>query len=273
MSSFPLPTRTSDQSKRAYKKNDEEAATKESDPLLQGNAQTTFNSSENQGILRTLNFTPETATQTQTRAGFSRRSSKSPVQQQSNQLHFSAAQPQQQQQSDTNNPENSDIPMKRVTSGDMEAHPHYNSDAGEHDGYEAVEDATVHSRSQHSAAMEADGASSQSQNSSTHLYSQQSGGSSRSSRSSRGGGSASGHEHAAHNTPGGGGGTYREAASVDDRSLGSGELPPLLEIPEEIYAVRKAALQVLKPLTKTWVSFRSQMFKYCSSVLAHYTVQ
>jgi hypothetical protein len=26
-----------------------------------------------------------------------------------------------------------------------------------------------------------------------------------------------------------------------------------LEIPEEIYAVRKAALQVLKPLNKTWV--------------------
>lgn len=31
--------------------------------------------------------------------------------------------------------------------------------------------------------------------------------------------------------------------------------PPLLEIPEEIYAVRKAALQVMKPLTKTWVRF------------------
>jgi hypothetical protein len=30
--------------------------------------------------------------------------------------------------------------------------------------------------------------------------------------------------------------------------------PPLLEIPEQIYGVRKAALQVLKPLTKTWVS-------------------
>jgi hypothetical protein len=30
--------------------------------------------------------------------------------------------------------------------------------------------------------------------------------------------------------------------------------PPLLEIPEEVYGVRKAALQVLKPLTKTWVS-------------------
>lgn len=29
---------------------------------------------------------------------------------------------------------------------------------------------------------------------------------------------------------------------------------PVLEIPEEIYSVRKAALQVLKPLTKTWVS-------------------
>ena len=31
------------------------------------------------------------------------------------------------------------------------------------------------------------------------------------------------------------------------------DAPPLLEIPEEIYAVRKAALQVLKPLNKTWV--------------------
>ena len=35
---------------------------------------------------------------------------------------------------------------------------------------------------------------------------------------------------------------------------GSGEHPPLLEIPEEIYIVRKSALSVLKPLTKTWVS-------------------
>lgn len=37
-------------------------------------------------------------------------------------------------------------------------------------------------------------------------------------------------------------------------ATGSGDLPPLVEIPEEIYAVRKAALQVLKPLTRTWVS-------------------
>jgi hypothetical protein len=30
--------------------------------------------------------------------------------------------------------------------------------------------------------------------------------------------------------------------------------PPLLEIPEEVYAVRKAALQVMKPLIGSWVS-------------------
>jgi hypothetical protein len=35
---------------------------------------------------------------------------------------------------------------------------------------------------------------------------------------------------------------------------GSGNASPLLEIPEEIYRVRRAALQVLKPLTRTWVS-------------------
>ena len=39
----------------------------------------------------------------------------------------------------------------------------------------------------------------------------------------------------------------------DSDSAGGGSQPPLLEIPEEIYAVRKAALQVYKPLTKTWV--------------------
>jgi hypothetical protein len=36
---------------------------------------------------------------------------------------------------------------------------------------------------------------------------------------------------------------------------------PILEIPEEIYQVRKAALQVLKPLTKTWVRW---FFLSCS---------
>ena len=42
----------------------------------------------------------------------------------------------------------------------------------------------------------------------------------------------------------------RDATGV---AAGSADSPPLLEIPEEIYAVRKAALQVLKPLTRTWV--------------------
>jgi hypothetical protein len=208
--SFPLP-RTSDKSNRAYKKNDKEASTRESDPLLQGNAPT-ISSDDNQGILRNLSE----ATRGFVRA---RRGSKSSVDSQTNQ-HFSAAQHQPPPQSDP------DIPMIRAKSGDM------NSD--EHDGYEAVEDATVNSRSQHSAMD--DGAS----QTSAHAYSQQSG-SSRSSRSSRASATRQG-------------GTYRESPAVDDRSVGSGELPPLLEIPEEIYAVRKAALQVLKPLTKTWVS-------------------
>lgn len=34
---------------------------------------------------------------------------------------------------------------------------------------------------------------------------------------------------------------------------GSGNSTPLLEIPEEVYRVRRAALQVLKPLTRTWL--------------------
>jgi len=50
--------------------------------------------------------------------------------------------------------------------------------------------------------------------------------------------------------------SYRPPSPDGGRSLGdtSGSQPqPLLEIPEEIYAVRKAALKVLKPLTKTWI--------------------
>ena len=46
---------------------------------------------------------------------------------------------------------------------------------------------------------------------------------------------------------------YRTVSQSDNRSISSASQPPLLEIPEEIYAVRKSALQVLKPLTKTWV--------------------
>lgn len=40
---------------------------------------------------------------------------------------------------------------------------------------------------------------------------------------------------------------------------GDGE-PPLLEIPEEIYAVRKAALQVMKPLIGSWVRALKPLF-------------
>jgi len=46
---------------------------------------------------------------------------------------------------------------------------------------------------------------------------------------------------------------HRPTSPEDSRSLDSNSQPPLLEIPEETYAVRKAALRVMKPLTKTWV--------------------
>jgi hypothetical protein len=50
-------------------------------------------------------------------------------------------------------------------------------------------------------------------------------------------------------------------------ATGSGELPPLVEIPEEIYAVRKAALRVLKPLTRTWVRRKSIHLLVCNTLL------
>jgi len=45
-------------------------------------------------------------------------------------------------------------------------------------------------------------------------------------------------------------------AGVSSGGEGSGNSSPLLEIPEEVYRVRRAALQVLKPLTRTWVRFQ-----------------
>ena len=47
-------------------------------------------------------------------------------------------------------------------------------------------------------------------------------------------------------------------ASQSGISMSSTSHQPVLEIPEEVYAVRKAALTVLKPLTRTWVSYDSQ---------------
>lgn len=41
--------------------------------------------------------------------------------------------------------------------------------------------------------------------------------------------------------------------SSAQQTLDSNGEPPLLEIPEEIYAVRKSALQVMKPLIGSWV--------------------
>jgi hypothetical protein len=79
-------------------------------------------------------------------------------------------------------------------------------------------------------------------------------------------------------------GRYQRSARPpqdDSRSVDSNSQPPLLEIPEEIYAVRKAALKVMKPLTKTWVRvLRSRrtaispppcLCLYCPEFLAHNT--
>ena len=49
-------------------------------------------------------------------------------------------------------------------------------------------------------------------------------------------------------------GMYRPNLITETPQQRGGVHPPLLEIPEEVYAVRKAALQVLKPLTSSWVS-------------------
>jgi hypothetical protein len=74
-------------------------------------------------------------------------------------------------------------------------------------------------------------------------------------------------------------GRYQRSARPpqdDSRSLDSNSQPPLLEIPEEIYAVRKAALKVMKPLTKTWVGVLSSSrdgsppaLSCCKNLYAH----
>ena len=48
---------------------------------------------------------------------------------------------------------------------------------------------------------------------------------------------------------------YRPSTGDNSNNLDDNGEPPLLEIPEEIYAVRKAALQVMKPLIGSWVSW------------------
>lgn len=58
-------------------------------------------------------------------------------------------------------------------------------------------------------------------------------------------------------------------ASQSGVSMSSTSHQPVLEIPEEVYAVRKAALTVLKPLTRTWVSF--MIAKIAHSAVLHFS--
>jgi hypothetical protein len=53
---------------------------------------------------------------------------------------------------------------------------------------------------------------------------------------------------------------YRPPPSDHSSQQPLNDEPPLLEIPEEIYAVRKAALQVMKPLIGSWVSPLKPLF-------------
>lgn len=62
---------------------------------------------------------------------------------------------------------------------------------------------------------------------------------------------------------------HRPRSPEDSRSLDSNSQPPLLEIPEETYAVRKAALRVMKPLTKTWVRVLSCWTEPCTRSSFH----
>lgn len=73
-----------------------------------------------------------------------------------------------------------------------------------------------------------------------------------------GNGSVGGNSSASYQNSTGGGSrsvhSLRRTHLVPGENVGEGQgNPPLLEIPEEIYRVRRAALQVLKPLTRTWV--------------------
>lgn len=97
----------------------------------------------------------------------------------------------------------------------------------EETGYESVEEATLHSRQ---SAQEEDNQSV------PYSVNSQSTGTSKNLRH---------------------GGSVRTGSDYHDyTSIGSTTMPPVLEIPEEIYTIRKAALKILKPMTKTWVSGR-----------------
>lgn len=90
----------------------------------------------------------------------------------------------------------------------------------------------------------------------TSSYTQLRNDGSRSGNVSQGGNSASSYQ----NSTGGGSRSVHSlrrshilSGREESAGEGMGNSSPLLEIPEEIYRVRKAALQVLKPLTRTWL--------------------
>jgi len=90
----------------------------------------------------------------------------------------------------------------------------------------------------------------------TSSYTQLRNDGSRSGNISQGGNSASSYQ----NSTGGGSRSVHSlrrshilSGREESGGEGMGNSSPLLEIPEEIYRVRKAALQVLKPLTRTWL--------------------
>jgi hypothetical protein len=103
---------------------------------------------------------------------------------------------------------------------------------GDQDGYESIESASLHRRQPLQQTVLQD------DEESNYLYPPDSAGSVTSTRP---------------DVPLQQAGGIQGVQSSESASVGSGSQPPLLEIPEEIYAVRKAALKVLKPLTKTWV--------------------
>jgi len=261
MSSASAGTSSNDQKTRSSKKQDDNVpalvaqaavGVGESQPLLAVKNATNNNYNPNQRFL-------DNNSSKALSAGFirARRSSKSPVvapavPHQSRNLHFT---------NNSNINSNTNTAMIRVRSGQGEtsamnsnSNATSTSNTATHatataNGYEPVDDATFSSQRSNTANNSSSSNSNNnsdtaSQNSnrqySQHLADGQQQQQQQQQRSSRQGGSYS-----------------RGSQQQDDRSVGStasgSEQPPLLEIPEEIYAVRKAALQVLKPLTKTWV--------------------
>jgi hypothetical protein len=133
---------------------------------------------------------------------------------------------------------------------------------GEHDGYESIDDVSIpsHQMSSTNNSIDPYGATDPTESFMTDKSSTGGGGGGtaaamETTRMIGGGGDGrgnhrSGGSHQTNDSMTKGARMTPDARLVDSADS---EQPPLLEIPEEVYAVRKAALQVLKPLNKTWV--------------------